>query len=105
MIRDPARRMTGAVEYRPEDQELLDKPVGPECLVGQHAVITDGRAETAKGDTEQSHANNLEAWQRKEDQSDPGKNVNENEISKDAFFAVDRFPEGPVPGAILLRCS
>jgi len=29
--------------------------------------------------------------------------VNEDEISEDAFLAMNRFPEGPVPGALLLR--
>jgi len=73
MIRDPACRMAGAVEDGPEDQDLLDDPVGLEGLVGQHAVIADGRAEPAKSNTEQCHANNLEAWYREEDQADDGK--------------------------------
>src|ERR1700682_2183278 len=51
MIRDPARGVAGAVEDGPEDQNLLDDPVGLEGLVGEHAVITDRGAETAKGNT------------------------------------------------------
>src|SRR5467141_1514849 len=47
MIRDPARGMAGAVEDGPEDQNLLDDSVGLEGLVGEHAVIADGRAEAA----------------------------------------------------------
>jgi len=82
---------------------LLDEAVGLEGFVGQHAVVADGGAQTAKGNAEQSHADNLEAWQREEDQTDDGKNVNENEKSEDAFFAMDGFPKGPVPGAFLLR--
>ena len=82
---------------------MLDDPVGLEGLVGEHAVITDRGAETAKGNTEQRHANNLEAWHREEDQPDDRENVNEDDISEDAFFAVDGLPEGAVPGALLLR--
>ena len=103
MIGDPTCGMTGAVEDRPEDQELLDEAVGLYSFVGEHAVVADGGAQTAKGNAEQSHADNLEAWHGKEDQTGDGKNVNENEKSKDAFFAMDGFPEGPVPGAFLLR--
>jgi hypothetical protein len=95
--------MAGAVEDGPENQHLLDEAIGPESLVGEHAVITDRRTETAEGDAEQRHANNLEAWHWEEDQSDDRKNVNENEISENAFFSVDGLPEGPVPGALLLR--
>jgi hypothetical protein len=29
--------------------------------------------------------------------------VYEDEIGEDALFAMDGFPEGPVPGALLLR--
>src|SRR6266704_1387005 len=87
----------------PEDQELLDEAIGLECFVREHAVIADGGDETAKGNAEQSHADNLEAWHRKEDQTYNAKNVNEDEISEDTFFAMHGFPEGPVPGALLLR--
>jgi hypothetical protein len=97
--------MTRAVEDGPEDQELFDEAVGPERFVGKHAVIANGGAETAKGNTEQSHADNLEAWHRKKDQTHDGKNVNENQISEDAFFAMNGFPEGSVPRALLLRCG
>jgi len=38
-----------------------------------------------------------------EDQADNGKSVYEDEIGEDALFAMDGFPEGPVPGALLLR--
>jgi len=105
MIRDPACRMAGAVEDGPEDQDLLDDPVGLEGLVGQHAVIADGRAEPAKSNTEQCHANNLRLGNREEDQADDGKNVNENEISKDAFFAVERVSRrvGPRGALVALR--
>ena len=71
--------------------------------MGEHAVIADGRAETAKSDAEQSHADNLEAWHWEEDQPDDRENVNEDDISEDGFFAANGFPEGPVPGALLLR--
>jgi len=95
--------MARAVEDRPEDQKLLDKAVGLEGFVREHTVIADCGAETAKGDAEQSHADNFETGDRKEYQPDDRKNVNENEISEDAFFAMNWFPEGPVPGALLLR--
>src|SRR5260370_1306985 len=68
-----------------------------------HSRSCGRRTETAEGDAEQRHANNLEAWHWGEDQSDDRKNVNEDEISENAFFGVDRLPEGPIPGALLLR--
>jgi hypothetical protein len=105
MISDPACRMTGTVEDGPEDQELLDEAIGLESLVRKHAVIADRGAETAKGDAEQSHADDLKAWHREKNQTDDGKNVNENDISEDSFLAVNGFPEGSIPGALLLRCG
>src|SRR5260370_32756581 len=61
MIRDPARRMAGAVEDGPEDQHLLNEPVGPKGFMSEHAVIANRCAETTEGDAEQRHSNNLEA--------------------------------------------
>jgi len=90
-------------EDRPENQELLDEAVGPDRLVREHTMIADSGAETAKGNAEQSHAHNFEAWHGEEDQTDDRKNVYEDEISEDAFLAMNGFPEGPVPGALLLR--
>jgi len=103
VIGDPTRGMAGAVEDRPEDQELLDEAVGLESLVREHTVIADRGAQPAKGDTKQGHADNLEVWDGKKDQTDDRKNVNEDDISEDAFFAMDGFPEWPIPGALLLR--
>src|ERR1700730_13605261 len=103
MIGHPARRMAGAIENGPEDQYLLDEPVGLERLVSQHAVIADGCAAAAQGDAEHSHADNLEAGQRKQDQPDDCENMDQQEIGEDAFFAVDGLPEGPVPRALLSR--
>src|SRR5438046_9768784 len=98
MIRDPAGRVARAVEDGPEDQNLLDDPVGLEGLVGEHAVIADGRAQTAKSDAEQSHADNLEAWHREEDQPDDCEHVNEDDISEAGLFAANGLPEGTAPG-------
>src|ERR1700688_1120824 len=52
VISDPARGMTGSVEYRPENQHLLDEAIGLQSFVGEHAVVTDGRSESAKSDKE-----------------------------------------------------
>ncbi len=103
MVGDPACGMAGAVEDCPENQELLDEAVGLEGFVREHAVIADRGAQPAKGNAEQGHADNLKVWHGKKDQTDDCKNVNENEISEDAFLAMDGFPEGPVPRALLLR--
>src|SRR5467141_833136 len=103
MIRNPARRMAGAVEDGPEDQELLDELVGVDGLVGEHAMVADGGAEAAEGDAQYRHAGDFEAGNREKDQTDDRKNVDQDEIGEDAFFAVDGFPEGPVPGALLVR--
>src|SRR5882672_7663806 len=103
MIRNPAGRVTGAVEDGPEDQELLDELVGLDGLVSEHAVVADGGAEAAEGDAQYRHADDFEAGNWEKDQPDDCKNVDQDEIGEDAFFAVDGFPEGPVPGALLLR--
>jgi hypothetical protein len=71
--------------------------------MSEHAVIANRCAETTEGDAEQRHANNLEARHWEEDQAYDRENVNEYEIGENAFFAVDRLPEGAVPGALLLR--
>src|SRR5882762_2121300 len=103
MIRNPARRVAGAVEDGPENQELLDELVGLDGLVGEHAVVADGGAEAAEGDAQYRHADDFEAGNWEKDQPDDCKNVDQDEIGEDAFFAVDGFPEGPVPGALLFR--
>src|SRR6266852_3911811 len=103
MVGHPARGMTRAVEDRPEDQKLFDEPVGLESLVREHAVITNGGAESAESDEEQRPAADLKTRQGKEDQPDHRENVNQDEIGKDAFFAANRFPERPIPRPSLLR--
>src|SRR6266404_2549802 len=103
MIRNPACWVAGPIEDGPEDQELLDEAVGLESLVREHPVIANRGAEPAEGDAEQSHADNLEAWHGEKNQADDGKSVNEDDISEDAFLAMNWFPEGPIPGALLLR--
>ncbi len=103
MIRNPACWVAGPIEDGPEDQELLDEAVGLESLVREHPVIANRGAEPAEGDAEQSHADNLEAWHGEKNQADDGKSVNEDDISEDAFLAMNGFPEGPIPGALLLR--
>ena len=105
MIRNPACRVTGAVEDGPEDQELLDELVGLDRFVGEHTVVADGGAEAAEGNAEQGHANDFEAGDREKDQTDDRKSVDQDDIGEDAFFAADGFPEGAVPGALLLRCG
>ena len=65
MIGDPTRRVTGAVEDGPEDQELFHETVGLERLVGEHAVVANRSAQPAKGDEKQSHADDFETRQRK----------------------------------------
>ena len=103
MIRDPACRMTRAIEDGPENQKLLDKAVGLECFVGEHAVIANRSAQPAKGDEEKSQAQDFKTWQRKKNQPDHGEDVNEDEIDEDAFLTVHWFPKGPFPGTRLLR--
>jgi len=103
VICHPTRRMAGAVEHGPKDQELFDEPVGPHGLVREHAVITDGRAESAESSEEKGHAEDLEARQRKKNHTDDRKHVNDDEVSENTFFAVDRFPERAVPRLRLRR--
>jgi hypothetical protein len=71
--------------------------------MGEHAVIADRGAKATQSDAEQSHADNLEAWHGKEDETDDCKTMNEDKISEDAFLAMNGLPEGTIPGALLLR--
>ena len=103
MISDPARGVSRTVEDGPEDQELLDNRVGLERLMRQHAVITNRRAEPAKCGEEHRQTKNLEARHGKKDQADDGKNVNEDQVSENAFLAVNRFPKWPFPRVYLWR--
>src|SRR6266850_2252453 len=105
MIRNPARRVARAVEDSPEDEELFDELVGLDGLVGEHAVVADGGAEAAESDAKYRHTDDLEAWNREKDQTDDRENVDQDKIGEDAFFAVDGFPKGAVPGARFLRCG
>ena len=50
VISDPTGGMTGSVEYRPENQHLLDEAIGLQSFVREHAMVTNGRSETAKSD-------------------------------------------------------
>src|ERR1700675_419665 len=104
MVRNPARRVAGAVEDGPEDQELLDELVGPDGFVGEHAVVADSSTEASQSDAQYRHADDFEAGNREKDQTGDRKSMDQHDISEDAFFAADGFPEGTVPRALLLRC-
>src|SRR5215467_15468638 len=97
MIGDPAGRMPRPVEHRPEDQKLLDDRVCLERLMREHAVIANRCAKPAKCCEEQRHTKDLQAWERKKDQTSNGKNVNQDQVGENAFFPVNRLPEWTVP--------
>jgi hypothetical protein len=65
MISDPACGMTGSVEYRPEDQHLLDEAIGFQSFVREHAMVTDGRSESAESDKKSGQSEYFKAGQRK----------------------------------------
>jgi hypothetical protein len=103
MIGDPAGGMSRAIEDRPENKELFDKPIYFESLVSKQAVVADRSAQATEGDEQQAHAKNLKAGNRKQDQANERERVNNNEKSEHAFFSADRFPEGPLPRTRFLR--
>src|SRR5215470_3863598 len=108
MVRHPTCGMPGTVEHCPENQKLLNDRIGPQGLVREHAVITHRSAKPAERSKEHCQAQNLETRQRKQNQSDDAKNVNQDQVSENAFFAVNRFPKRTVPGLHLrrlLRCT
>ena len=65
VIRHPACGMTGSVEYCPENQHLLDESIGLQSFVREHAMVTDGRSESAKSDKKRGESEYFEARQRK----------------------------------------
>src|ERR1700731_3465797 len=48
VISDPTGGMTGSIEYRPENQHLLDEAIGLQSFVSEHAMVADGGSESAK---------------------------------------------------------
>jgi len=77
VIGDPARGMTGSVEYRPENQHLLDETIGLQGFVREHAMVTDGRSESAKSDKKRRESEYFEAGQGKQNNSHDGQHVND----------------------------
>jgi len=65
VISDPACGMTGSVEYRPENQHLLDEAIGLQSFVREHAMVTNGRSESAKSDKKRRESEYFKAGQRK----------------------------------------
>ena len=77
VISDPACGMTGSVEYRPENQHLLDETIGLQGFVREHAMVTDGRSESAKSDKKRRESEYFEAGQGKQNNSHDGQHVND----------------------------
>src|SRR5580704_17987975 len=65
MISDPAGGMAGGVEYRPENQHLLDEAIGLQSFVREHAMVTDRGSEAAKRDEKCGKAEHFKAGQGK----------------------------------------
>ena len=76
VISDPACGMTGSVEYRPKNQHLLDEAIGLQSFVREHAMVTNGRSESAKSDKECCQSEHFEAGQGKQNYSHDGQHVN-----------------------------
>jgi hypothetical protein len=76
VISDPTGGMTGSVEHRPENQHLLDETIGLQSFVREHAMVTNGSSESAKGDKQRRESQNFEAGQGKQNNSHDGQHVN-----------------------------
>lgn len=61
MVRDPACGMTGTIENRPKDENLLDKLIDLKGLVGKQPVIANRSAEPAEGDEQERQTNHFQA--------------------------------------------
>ena len=105
VISHPAGGMAGAVEHSKKDQRLLDKFIGLQSAMGQHAVIANRGAKSAQSSKEQSESEHLQAGQREQDDADDRQNVNRDEVRKNTFFSVDRLPKRAIPRPCLLRCQ
>src|ERR1700688_171357 len=76
VISDPAGGMTGSVEYRPENQHLLDEAISLQSFVREHAMVADGRSKSAKSDKKRCKSENFKAGQGKQNYSHDGQHVN-----------------------------
>src|ERR1700688_539537 len=76
VISDPACGMAGSVEYRPENQHLLDEAISLQSFVREHAMVTNGRSESTKSDKKRCKPENFEARQGKQNYSHDGQHVN-----------------------------
>ena len=77
VISHPACGMTGSVKYRPENQHLLDEAIGLQSFVREHAVVTNGRSESAKSDKKRCEAEHFETGQGKQNDSQDSQHVND----------------------------
>src|SRR5215831_19700914 len=103
VIGNPTRRMPRTIENRPKDQKLLDDWMSLQRFVRQHPVVTNRRAKAAERCEQHSQAKDLEAGEWEKNQPDDGKNVNEDQVGKNAFLAVNRLPKRTVPRMRLWR--
>src|SRR5262249_51866485 len=78
MVRHPTCWMPGIVEHCSENQKLLDDWISSQGLVREHAVITYCGAKLAERGKQHRQSQHLEARQRKQNQSDDAKNVNQD---------------------------
>src|SRR3989475_7171226 len=97
MVSDPARRMPRTVENSPENQHLFDESVQLDGAVREGAVVTNRGSNSAESHEQQGHTEDLQAGQRKQNQSDKGEKMDDYDKGEHSPFALGRFPEWPIP--------
>src|SRR5262249_42136661 len=97
VVSDPTRGVAGTVEDGPKNQNLLDEPVHLKSAVCQQAVVTHSGPQAAQTCKEQREPEYFQAGNRKQDDPYDAQNVDQDKIDEHAFFASNRFPEGPIP--------
>src|SRR3989454_5547322 len=100
MVSDPARRMPRTVENSPENQHLFDEAVQLDGAVREGAVVTNRGSNSAESHEQQGHTEDLQAGQRKQNQSDKGENMDDYDKGEHSPFALGRFPEWLFPRTV-----
>src|SRR5262249_16081265 len=94
---DPTRGVAGTGEDGPKNQNLFGEPGPLTNAVRQQAVVTHSRPLAAQTCKEQRQPEYFQAGNRKQDDPYNAQNVHQDKIDEHAFFASNRFPEGPIP--------
>jgi hypothetical protein len=105
VIRNPRIRGSGTIEHREEYQQLLRNRIELHSPMRERPMIPNSGSQSSESRSNQGREKHFPAGQRKKNESNACKDVNQNEVNEDVTILTVYFPPGLSPRVLLRQRS